>query len=89
MLYKLPKISTLNNSKKITFKSLVFGEIIIDKTEQKIINNNEDVTNKCKDKFCDTNVKYNLATVCCKILCNEADEFCRRFLLKFDKVILK
>lgn len=88
MLYRLPKINDLNNSNKIIFKSISFGKIIIDKVEQKIINNNENITERCNDKFDDT-FDYNLATVCIKILQNETDECCRKYLLKFDKVILK
>ena len=88
MLYRLPKINDLNNSNKIIFKSISFGKITIDKVEKKIINNNEDITEKCNNKFDDT-VDYNLATVCIRMLQNETDEYCRKYLLKFDKVILK
>lgn len=89
MLKYLPRVNKLNNSNKITFKSMLFGEIIIDKTKQKIFNNGEDITDLCKCKFCDSGFNYNLATICCKILQNDTDEFCREYLLKFDKVILK
>ena len=89
MLKYSPRVNALNNSKEIIFKSIVFGEILIDKVEQKIINNGEDITDLCRCKFCDSVFNYNLATICYKILQNKTDKFCREYLLNFDKVILK
>ena len=89
MIYRLPRTEIFNNSNKIIFESINFGEIIIDKTKNIIINNDVDITDKIDKLFCGNTLDYNLATVLHKILHNKIDEKCRDYLRKFDKVIVK
>lgn len=89
MIYRLPRTEIFNNSNKIIFESVNFGEIVIDKTKKKIINNEVDITDKMDKLFCKNTLDYNLATVLYKILHNKIDEKCRDYLRKFDKVTVK
>lgn len=86
MLHRLPKVEAFNKSTMIIFESINFGEIIIDKVEDKIINNNKNITEKLKRFSLKNTSNYNLAIVCYKMLQNETDEGCRNFLRLFDKV---
>ena len=85
MLSRIPIKENINNARKILCVSRVFGEILIDKDELKILNNDKDITNKCKDV--DSN-SLTLGNVLYKMLNSQIDEECREYIREFNGIKL-
>lgn len=85
MLGRIPIKENINNARKILCVSRIFGEILIDKDELKILNNDKDITNKCKDV--DSN-RLTLGNVLYKMLNSQIDEECREYIREFNGIKL-
>lgn len=85
MLGRIPIKENINNARKILCVSRIFGEILIDKDELKILNNDKDITNKCKDV--DSN-SLTLGNVLYKMLNSQIDEECREYIREFNGIKL-
>lgn len=85
MLGRIPIKENINNARKILCVSHIFGEILIDKDELKILNNDKDITNKCKDV--DSN-RLTLGNVLYKMLNSQIDEECREYIREFNGIKL-
>lgn len=85
MLSRIPIKENINNARKILCVGRIFGEILVDKDELKILNNDKDITNKCKDV--DSN-SLTLGNVLYKMLNSQIDEECREYIREFDGIKL-
>ena len=85
MLGRIPIKENINNARKILCVSRIFGEILIDKDELKILNNDKDITNKCKDV--DSN-RLTLGNVLYKMLNSQIDEESREYIREFNGIKL-
>lgn len=85
MLGRITIKENINNARKILCVSRIFGEILIDKDELKILNNDKDITNKCKDV--DSN-SLTLGNVLYKMLNSQIDEECREYIREFNGIKL-
>lgn len=85
MLGKVPIKENINNARKILCVGCIFGEILVDKDESKILNNGKDITEKCEEA--DSN-SLTLGNVLYKILNSKVNEECREYIRQFDGIKL-
>lgn len=85
MLGKVPIKENINNARKIICISCIFGKILVDKDESKILNNDKDITEKCENT--DSN-SLTLGNVLYKILNSQVNEECRKYIRQFDGIKL-